>query len=192
MTGRWSELNLREAVRILEALVFAAPQPLSVKAAAAIVGLDASTVANLLHRLRDEYATRGAGLILEEVAGGWRMVTAPDLAEMVARLGRVPRQAPLSPAALETLAIIAYRQPVTRAEVEAIRGVSSESALRTLEDRGLIRQVGRREGLGRPVEFGTTEAFLAAFGLQSLADLPPLPEPEWPPEEDREADREGD
>ncbi|MDI6871307.1 MAG: SMC-Scp complex subunit ScpB [Bacillota bacterium] len=177
----------QEALRMLEALVFAAPEPLRIKEAAEIVGLDTATTANLLRRLCDEYAARGAGLVLEEVAGGWRMVTAPDLAEAVARLGRSPRQGPLSPAALETLAIVAYRQPVTRAEVEAIRGVHSESALRTLEERGLIREVGRREGLGRPLEYGTTDAFLAAFGLRSLAELPPLPEPVLPPEGDRGA-----
>ncbi len=104
------------------------------------------------------------------------MVTAPDLAGWVARLGRAPRQAPLSPAALETLAIVAYRQPVTRAEIEAVRGVHSDSALRTLEERGLVRETGRRETLGRPVEYGTTAGFLAAFGLRGLEELPPLPE----------------
>lgn len=168
-------MNPKEALRILEALVFAAPEPLSPKAAALVTGLDPSEVKGLLHRLQDEYVARGGGVVLEEVAGGWRMVTAPELGEWVAQLGRAPRQAALSPAALETLAIVAYRQPVTKAEIEAIRGVHSESALRTLEERGLVREVGRREGLGRPVEYGTTAGFLAAFGLRNLEELPPLP-----------------
>jgi segregation and condensation protein B len=170
----------------LEALVFASPAPLTTKEAAALLGLDPATAGNLLRRLQDEHAARGSGLAVEEVAGGWRMVTTPDLSALIARLGRAPRQGTLSPAALETLAIIAYRQPATRAEVEAIRGVNSESALRTLEERGLLRELGRREGLGRPVEYGTTEGFLAGFGLRSLAELPPLPEPDTP------AVREGD
>ncbi|HHW13850.1 MAG TPA: SMC-Scp complex subunit ScpB [Firmicutes bacterium] len=168
-------MNPQEALRILEALIFAAPEPLSAKEAGALLGLDSAEVKRLLHRLRDDYAARGGGLVVEEAAGGWRIVTAPELGEWVARLGRAPRQAPLSPAALETLAIVAYRQPVTRAEIEAIRGVHSESALHTLEERGLIREVGRREGLGRPVEYGTTEGFLSAFGLRNLEELPPLP-----------------
>lgn len=170
-------MNPQEARRLLEALVFASPEPLSPKRATEVTGLDAATVTSLLRRVQDEYAARGSGLVLEEVAGGWRLATAPDFAVFVARLGRAPRQASLSPAALETLAIVAYRQPVTRAEVEEIRGVHADSALHTLEERGLIREVGRREGLGRPVEYGTTEVFLSAFGLRSLAELPALPDP---------------
>lgn len=169
-------MNPKEACRLLEALVFASVGPLTTKAAREVTGLDAETVTHLMHSLRDDYLARRSGLVIEEVAGGWRLATAPDLAEAVTRLGRTPRQAPLSPAALETLAVVAYQQPATRAEVEAIRGVHSDSALRTLEERGLIREVGRREGLGRPVEYGTTEAFLTAFSLRSLSDLPPLPE----------------
>lgn len=165
----------QEARRALEALVFASPEPLSPKQAGEILGLDATTITHLLRTLQDEYTARGTGVLFEEAAGGWRMVTAPDLAEVIAALNRPSRQAPLSAAALETLAIVAYRQPVTRAELEAVRGVHSESALRTLEERGLIRELGRRDGLGRPVEYGTTAGFLAAFGLRSLAELPPLP-----------------
>jgi segregation and condensation protein B len=174
-------VNPQEALRILEALVFASPDPLTPKAAAEATDLDPETVAHLLRRLADDYQTRGAGLVLEEAAGGWRLVTAPDLSAWVLRLGRTPRQAPLSPAALEVLAIVAYRQPVTRAEIEALRGVNSDRALRTLEERLLVREVGRRDTLGRPVEYGTTDAFLLAFGLRNLGELPPLP-PQEPPD----------
>lgn len=179
-------MNPQEALRLLEALVFASRDPLTPKVAAQVTGLDPATVSNLLRRLADEYGSRKAGVALEEVAGGWRMVTAPDLADAVARLGRAPRQASLSPAALETLAIVAYRQPVTKAEVEEIRGVHSDSALSTLEERGLIRETGRRAGVGRPVEYGTTDAFLCAFGLRSLADLPALADPDTDPQREGE------
>lgn len=185
-------MNPQEALRLLEALVFASAEPLTVRAAAEAGGLDQTTIGSLLRRLRDDYAARGSGLELVEVGGGWRFVTAPDLAPEIARLGRAPRQATLSPAALESLAIVAYRQPVTRAEMEAVRGVNSESALRTLEERGLIREVGRREGLGRPVQYGTTEGFLVAFGLRSLVELPPLPEPAPPPQGDSRPEAQGD
>ncbi|MGE5509522.1 MAG: SMC-Scp complex subunit ScpB [Chitinophagales bacterium] len=173
-------MNPQEALRILEALVFASPEPLTAKAAAEATELDPETVTHLFRRLADDYRARGSGLVLEEVAGGWRLVTAPELADWILRLGRAPRQAPLSPAALEVLAIVAYRQPVTRAEIEAVRGVHSDSALRTLEERGLVREVGRRDTLGRPVEYGTTEEFLLAFGLRNLGELPPLPPEDEP------------
>lgn len=116
------------------------------------------------------------GLLLEHVAGGYRLATKPELGDYVENVTSVVKPGTLSPAALETLAIIAYKQPITRAEIEAIRGVRVESALTSLLDRDLITEMGRKDAPGRPVLFGTTDTFLAHFGLSTLKDLPPLDE----------------
>ena len=117
-----------------------------------------------------------------QVAGGWQMCAKPELAPVVEKLA-VHQDAKLSPAALETLSIIAFKQPVTRQDVELIRGVQSDGVINTLVERRLIKEVGRKDSIGRPILFGTTEEFLACFGLTSLAELPPLPEAEPLPEE---------
>lgn len=170
-------MNPTEAKSLLEALIYASPTPLRREEAARVMEVDPDTVQSLFHELRDSYRARSAGIVLQETAGAYQFVTNPEWAEFVAQLGRTPRQATLTPAALETLAIIAYRQPITRAEIEALRGVRADSALGTLEEHGLIRDVGRKDAPGRPIMFGTTEVFLHAFGLRSLYELPPLPEP---------------
>ena len=129
---------------------------------------------NLLIQLEQEYAHEERGFFLERVGGGVRLCSKPEYAPYIEALGRTSRSGPLSQAALETLAIIAYRQPITRPEIEAIRGVRVESAIASLIDRGLIEEKGRSDGPGRPIRYGTTREFLVRFGLQSLADLPPI------------------
>ncbi|MGH6672837.1 MAG: SMC-Scp complex subunit ScpB [Xanthobacteraceae bacterium] len=159
-----------EELRILEALLFAAEEPLDEKALAARLpsGVD---VVLLLAQLRDEYASRGVNLVC--VAGKWTLRTAGDLAWLLTRESVVPRK--LSRAAIETLAIVAYHQPVTRAEIEDIRGVTtSKGTLDVLLETGWVRLRGRRKAPGRPVTYGTSEAFLSHFGLEALADLPGL------------------
>lgn len=161
-----------EDLRLLEALLFAAAEPLDEATLAARLpeGVD---IAAALRRLQDEYAARGVNLVC--IAGKWTFRTATDLAWLLARDAVVMRK--LSRAAMETLAIIAYHQPVTRAEVEDIRGVSmSKGTLDVLLETGWIRPRGRRKAPGRPITFGTTEAFLAHFGLEALSDLPGLDE----------------
>ncbi|HET6780711.1 MAG TPA: SMC-Scp complex subunit ScpB [bacterium] len=116
----------------------------------------------------------GHGLQIQEVAGGYQLVTRPAYADYVQRFLQLEHQETLTRAQLETLAIVAYRQPVTRAEIDAVRGVRSDYVLDRLLDRYLIREVGRRPTLGRPILFGTTEAFLRHFGLRDLSSLPPL------------------
>src|SRR6201996_5305746 len=161
-----------EELRILEALLFAAEAPLDEKALAG--RLPAGTdVRALLAQLQRDYAPRGVNLV--RVAGKWALRTASDLAWLLTRESVVTRK--LSRAAIETLAIVAYHQPVTRAEVEEIRGVStSKGTLDVLLETGWIRLRGRRKAPGRPVTYGTTEAFLLQFGLEALADLPGLDE----------------
>ncbi len=161
-----------EQLRILEALLFAAEAPLDEKTLAARLpaGID---VKALLTQLQQDYASRGVNLV--KVAGKWTMRTASDLAWLLTKESVVTRK--LSRAAIETLAIVAYHQPVTRAEVEEIRGVStSKGTLDVLLETGWIRLRGRRKAPGRPVTYGTNEAFLAHFGLEALTDLPGLDE----------------
>jgi segregation and condensation protein B len=161
-----------EELRLLEALLFASAEPLDEKTLAARLpdGVDVHTT---LARLQQEYANRGVNLV--RIAGKWTFRTAVDLAWLLARDSVEPRR--LSRAATETLAIIAYHQPVTRAEIEEIRGVSaSRGTLDVLLETGWIRPRGRRKAPGRPITFGTTDAFLSHFGLDSIGDLPGLDE----------------
>jgi segregation and condensation protein B len=161
-----------EELRILEALLFAAEEPLDEKALAARLpaGVDARA---LLMRLQADYASRGVNLV--RVGGKWSLRTASDLAWLLTQETVVSRK--LSRAATETLAIVAYHQPVTRAEIEEIRGVTtSKGTLDVLLETGWIRLRGRRKAPGRPVTYGTSEAFLSHFGLDALGDLPGLDE----------------
>jgi segregation and condensation protein B len=163
-----SGLDLRGAVH---ALLLASPAPLSLQRLAALTGAAREDVSAAVALLRNFYAGGPGGVELQELAGGWQLSTDPAYADVVSGLVR-SRQLPLSPAALETLAIVAYRQPVTRADIEAVRGVSADGVVITLAERGLIREVGRKPAPGRPVLYGTTEDFLRFVGLRSLADLP--------------------
>jgi segregation and condensation protein B len=161
-----------EELRILEAVLFAADEPLDEKALAGRLPADADVQALLL-QLQQEYASRGVNLV--RVGGKWSLRTAGDLAWILTRETVVTKK--LSRAAIETLAIVAYHQPVTRAEIEEIRGVTtSKGTLDVLLETGWIRLRGRRKAPGRPVTYGTTEAFMSHFGLDALADLPGIDE----------------
>jgi segregation and condensation protein B len=161
-----------EELRILEAVLFAADEPLDEKALAARLPVGADVHALLL-QLQQEYAPRGVNLV--RVGGKWSLRTAGDLAWILTRETVVTKK--LSRAAIETLAIVAYHQPVTRAEIEEIRGVTtSKGTLDVLLETGWIRLRGRRKAPGRPVTYGTTEAFMSHFGLDALSDLPGIDE----------------
>ena len=163
----------------LEALLFAAGEPVSVRALGDAAGLeDLGEIRDVLRRLQQQYEHPGRGLRLVEVAGGWQLQTAPGVGESVAKL-RGTRPKKLSPAAQEALSVIAYRQPVTKGEVDKLRGVDSGGVLRGLLERQLIRVSGRRRDIpGRPLEYSTSKGFLELFSLKSLADLPTLAERE--------------
>ena len=160
--------------RALEALLFVSDEPLTVAVLAQALEIDRRAAEELCERLAEELEERGAGVVLRSVAGGWRLFTHPDTATEVERFVLSSRQARLTKAALETLAIVAYKQPVTRHQVSSIRGVNSDGVLRALQDKGLIEEAGREETPGRPLLYGTTPTFLERLGLPSLAALPSL------------------
>lgn len=163
-----------DALRDLEAILFVADEPLTAGALAQLLEADRGSVEDLLGRLEEEYRRRDAGVVLRNVAGGWRLYTSGDAVDAVERFVRSSRHARFTKASLETLAIVAYKQPVTRHQVSAIRGVNSDGVLRALADRGLIAEVGREDAPGRPVLYGTTPEFLERLGLASIGELPPL------------------
>jgi segregation and condensation protein B len=160
--------------RALEALFFVSDEPITAAVLAQALDLDRRTLEALCDRLAADLETRGSGLVLRNIAGGWRLYTHPDTAPIVEQFVLSSRQARLTKAALETLAIVAYKQPVTRHQVSGVRGVNSDGVLRALMDRGLIEEVGRDEAPGRPVLFATTPGFLERLGLPSLTSLPSL------------------
>jgi segregation and condensation protein B len=158
----------------LEAILFLADEPLAATVLAQAVEAGRREVESTLQALSQEYEARGSGIVLRAVAGGWRLFTNPEAAPFVERFVLSSRHSRLTKASLEALAIVAYKQPVTRHQVSGIRGVDSDGVLRALVDRGLVQEVGRDEGPGRAVLFGTTPEFLERLGLSSLSDLPPL------------------
>ena len=160
--------------RLLEALFFVSDEPLSAAVLAQALGVDRRKAETLCGSLAADLEGRGAGVALRNVAGGWRLFTHPDTAQIVEQFVLSSRQARLTKAALETLAVVAYKQPVTRHQVSGVRGVNADGVLRALQDRGVIREVGREETPGRPVLYGTTPEFLERLGLPSLAALPAL------------------
>jgi segregation and condensation protein B len=161
---------------VIEALLFAAGEPVTVTELCTAIGeADPAEVRATLHQLAQGMVGRGIRLVM--VAGGWQLRTDPRFGDAVMRL-RGGKPVKMSPAALETLAVIAYRQPATRTEVDEIRGVASGGVLKTLLDKGYLRVVGRREEPGRPLEYGTTSLFLEMFSLGSLSELPTLKERE--------------
>lgn len=162
-----------QRTRLLEAALFAAPRPLALDELSVLdPDADDADWRRALDELREHYDTGNHGVELVEIAGGWQILSRPQFAEAIERAAFAARPTRLSTAALEVLAIIAYRQPVGRAEVEEIRGVSSGGVLRLLSERGLVEVAGRSEGLGRPLLYATTQLFLEHLGLGDLADLP--------------------
>ena len=161
------------AHQIVEAVLFAADAPLTAdEIARADESLDEDQVEQAIRFLKAEYDDAERSFQIAEIAEGYQILTRPEFAPYLERFDNVPRPSRLSGPALETLAIIAYRQPIGRIEIEYVRGVGAAGVLKTLQDRELIDVVGRAEGLGRPVLYGTTQKFLEHFGLKSLEDLP--------------------
>lgn len=159
--------------KLLEAALFASARPVSADELTALDDTATSDdVAAAIDELREHYDDDGHGVELLEVAGGWQILTRPEYTEAIERAQLAARPHRLSAAALETLAIIAYRQPLGRAEIEEIRGVAVGGVLKSLHDRGLIEVTGRAEGLGRPLLYGTTPLFLEQFALRHLEELP--------------------
>jgi len=159
--------------QVVEALLFSSDTPLSAGKLAETMGLDSSKPVKLVvEELNRQYGERQAAYRIEERAGGYQLLTLPQYAEYIERLVRKKDEGRLTPASLETLAIVAYKQPLTRAEVEVIRGVACGEVLRSLMEHNLLKIVGRAEEIGRPMLYGTTRYFLEVFGLGNLKDLP--------------------
>ena len=164
---------MNSLAKLLEAALFASPRPIPTDELATL-DTEASPAAlqAALDELREHYDVDGHAVELVDAGGGWQILTRPEYTEAIERAQMAVRPRRLSPAALETLAIVAYRQPIGRAEVEEIRGVDVGSVLKSLHERGLIDVVGRSEALGRPLLYGTTDAFLEQFALRHLEELP--------------------
>ncbi|ULA64626.1 MAG: Segregation and condensation protein B [Nitrospira sp.] len=176
-TGAVQAIAERELRGIIESLLFVSPEPISVQRLVAIMGdVTKVDVAQALRGLGEELDQEGRGVRLVEIAGGFRLVTKQEYATWIKRLDKTKSAAKLSRSALESLAIIAYKQPIVRSEIEEIRGVETSGVVRTLLERKLVRIVGRKEVPGRPIMYGTTKFFLEHFGLNDLTQLPPLRE----------------
>lgn len=158
----------------IEAILFVTEAPVPLTELAEILEISTSQVEELLSDLADDLEGREAGLVLRSNAGGWRLYSHPDAYPYLERFSSTATARRISPAAIETLAVVAYRQPVARSQISEIRGVDSDSAVRTLERLGLIQEVDRLDLPGNPAVYGTTVMFLEKLGLTDLADLPPL------------------
>ena len=162
----------------IEAILFVSGDAVEIRDLARALGEDEKKVRKTLNDLESEYDFNQRGFVIKRFGTKVQLATRPLYAEDVVRLLQPVQKQSLSQAAMETLAVVAYKQPVTRAEVEQIRGVKCDYSLQSLTLKGLIQEVGRKETIGRPVLFGTTDEFLSRFGIESLENLPPLPEPE--------------
>lgn len=167
---------MSELRRLLEAILFVADEPVPLTELAQVTETSKATVEEELRALAAELEAGGRGVLLREVAGGWRLHSHPDARPYVERFVLTVQQPRLTQAALETLAIVAYKQPISRQQIAAIRGVDSDGVVQTLAGRGLILEVARDPGPGQAVLYGTSPVFLERLGLRSLDDLPPIAE----------------
>jgi segregation and condensation protein B len=170
-------LDIQAVKAAAEAALFASERPLTIaQLTAALEGAERKVVHQVLDELRADYDAQDRGFRLAEIAEGWQLLTRPSHAGVIRRLHRIKSANRLTRPALETLAIIAYKQPLTKAEIEAIRGVGSDGVMQNLLERRLVRTVGRKDAVGRPLLYGSTREFLQAFGLKDLGELPKLTE----------------
>lgn len=170
-------MERNEIKAVIEGLLFVSgDEGIDRKQIAQVLEIDVKELDPFIDELKKSYEASDRGMSIVEYAGSLQFVTKPEHAVFYERLVETPGHSTLSQAALETLAIIAYKQPITRSEIEEVRGVKTEKPLQTLSAKGLVKEVGRAEGTGRAILYGTTKAFLEHFGLQSIKELPPLPE----------------
>ncbi len=173
--------KIEEIKPIVESLLFAAEEPVSLRKLTDIIeGVDSLEIQEAITQLKSDYDVQGRSFQIEEIAGGYQLFTRPEYYEWIAKLRKKSGETKLSQAALETLAIIAYKQPILRANLEAIRGVQSGQIIRLLMEKDLVKVVGRDESLGHPLLYGTTKKFLEYFGLKDIKDLPKIEELEAP------------
>lgn len=171
-------MKLNEALAVIEAVLFAHGDPITLDKLAEATEIDAEELPKLIDQLERGYNVRESGLQILRLNDGYQLATRQEYGEAVKKALETKRQAPLSQAAMESLSIIAYNQPVTKAFVEQVRGIDSGSVVNTLVERGLLEEAERLELPGRPIAYRTTDTFLRCFGLSSLAELPPIPNQE--------------
>ncbi len=167
-------MDRRKAEAALEAILFAMGDSVETEKLAAAIEQDAETTRKLLQHMSERYGEEDCGIELTELDGAWQLCTKKELYEYLIRIAKQPRKIVLTDVVMETLSIVAYKQPVTRIEIEKIRGVKSDHAVNRLVEYNLIKEVGRLDAPGRPILFGTTEEFLRHFGLHTLDDLPEI------------------
>jgi segregation and condensation protein B len=185
--GPQGEQAREPSLALLEAALFVADEPLNTRRLAVATGIsDGSEVRRLIRKLQALYDKDGSAFQVEEIAGGFQLLSRAEYHPWLARLRRTGNEMRLTGAARETLAIVAYRQPIMRADIEAVRGVQCGEILRQLMEKGLVRIAGRHDSLGRPVLYGTTRKFLQVFGLKSLHDLPEVEQLRAPKKEGQE------
>ena len=172
------EIQLEKETGLIEAILFLESEPQSEQNLARISEFSEDVVKLVLEKLKEKYAAEDSGIELVQIGGGWSLTPKKDLWNYLKERYGKKNEGKLSRAAMETLAIIAYSQPITRAEIEALRGVSADNMIRILVERNLIKEVGRKDIPGKPIQFGTTKDFLQLFQLNSIADLPKLDETE--------------
>ncbi len=177
-------MSFEELLSAIEAVLFASGEPMSAGRLCEVFSLDAETLDQLLVQLSDRLKDRKSGLMVIELDGAYQLATKPDYADYIKSAFDLRRKTPLSQAALEVLAVVAYHQPVTKAFVEQVRGVDCSGVFTTLVEKDLIEERGRLELPGRPLLYGTTKTFLRCFSLKDLGDLPPLPQKEQDPAPD--------
>ena len=166
--------EIEKACAAVEAVLFAMGDSVDLERLADAVGQDTETTRKLLHRMMDQYRRKDRGIQLVELENSYQLSTKPEYYEALVKVAKQPKKLVLSDVALETLSIIAYKQPVTKAEIEKIRGVKSDHAINKLIEYNLVTELGRLDAPGKPILFGTTEEFLRSFGVQSLDDLPAM------------------
>jgi segregation and condensation protein B len=164
----------QQMMAIAEAILFIAGDPVPVKSIAEVLDIDVDTAERLMEKMTEVYISQQRGLQLIRINDAYQLVTRPEYGEYIRRFTGAAKEQSLSRACLETLAIIAYNQPVTKADIEQLRGVKCDHAIAVLLEKNLIREVGRLDAPGKPKLYGTTELFLKSFGLSSIDDLPPL------------------
>lgn len=172
------EVNLEKEIGLVEAVLFLDSEPLNVEALVKITDLAEDVVEKCLDGLREKYSQENSGIELSQITGGWTLTPKKDYWEVLKERYGNKNAGRLSRSAMEVLSIIAYKQPITRAEIEAIRGVPPDNMIRVLQERLLVKEVGRKDAPGRPCQFGTTKEFLKFFNLNSIAELPKLDEKE--------------
>ncbi|MCR4788344.1 MAG: SMC-Scp complex subunit ScpB [Lachnospiraceae bacterium] len=167
-------MNKSQKKAVLEAILFTMGDAVEVERLSSVIEEDQEKTRKLLLELKDEYDNNDRGMTLMEIEGSFQMCTKASMYEYLIKIAKTPRKYTISDSMLETLSIIAYKQPITRAEIEKVRGVSCDHAINRLLEFGLITELGRKDAPGRPLLFGTTEEFLRTFGVKSLEELPEL------------------